>query len=52
MRHKNYQQELAATAACTKIMMEATKEIGQKYRKEATKDFFLFVSWLSSKKSE
>ena len=28
MKHINYQQELVATAVCTKIMMEATKRIG------------------------
>ena len=33
MNHSNYQKELGATADCTKIMMEATKGIGQNYRK-------------------
>ena len=36
------------TVVCTKIMMEATKGIGQRDRKGATRDFFLFDSWLSS----
>ena len=33
-------------------MMEASKGIGQKYRKGATKDCFLFDSWFSSKRLE
>ena len=33
-------------------MKEATKGIGQKYIKGATKDCFIFGSWVSSKKSE
>ena len=32
-------------------MMEATKGIGQKYRKGSTKDCFIFDSWFSSKKA-
>ena len=28
MNHSKYQKDLGATAACTKIIMEATKEIG------------------------
>ena len=44
MKHIKYQQHLGATAVYTKIIMEATKGIGQKYRKGATKiDFFLIV---------
>ena len=31
-------------------MLEATKRIGQKYRKGVTKDCFIFDSWFSSKK--
>ena len=31
--------------------MEATKGIGQKYRKQATEDYLLFDSWLYSKES-
>ena len=49
MKHSKYQQELGSTAACTKIMMEETKRIGQKSIKGGTKDFFLFVSWFTSK---
>ena len=32
-------------------MTEETKGIGQKYRKGATKDCFIFDSWFSSKKA-
>ena len=42
MKHRKYYQELGATAACTKRIMEATKGIGQNYRKGATMDCFLF----------
>ena len=31
MNHIKYQKDIGATAACTKRMMEAKKEIGQKY---------------------
>ena len=51
MKHSKYQQELGANAACTKIMMEATKGIGQKSIKVGKKDCFLFDSWFASKKS-
>ena len=52
MKHSKYYKELGATAACTKIMMEATKGIGQKSTKGWTKDCFLFDSLFASKKSE
>ena len=32
-------------------MMEATKGIGHKYTKKATKDYFIFESWFSSNNS-
>ena len=51
MNHSKYQKELGATAACTTRMMEATKGIGKKYIKGATKDCFLFYSWFCSKKA-
>ena len=51
MKHIKYQQELGATAACTNIMMEATKGIGQKSIKGQTKDCLLFDSWFDSKKA-
>ena len=51
MKHIKYHQELGLTAACTKGMTEATKGIGQNYRKGATKDCFIFNSWFSSKES-
>ena len=51
MKHSKYQQDLGATASCTKIMMEATKGIGQKSIKGGTKDGFIFDSWFASKKA-
>ena len=51
MKHSKYQQEIGSTAACTKIIMEATKGIGQKSIKGGTNDFFLFDSWFASKKA-
>ena len=51
IKHRNYQQELGSTAACTKNMMRATKGIGQKSIKGETKDCFLFDSWFASKKA-
>ena len=44
MKHSNHHKDIEATAACTKRMMEATKGIGQRYRKGATKDCFIFYS--------
>ena len=43
MMHINYQKELGDTAFCTKKTIEATKGIGEKSRKGATKDF-LFLT--------
>ena len=51
MKHSNYQQEIGATAACTKRMTEATKGICQKSIKGGTKDCFLFDTWFDSKKA-
>ena len=51
MKHIKYHKEFGSTAACTKIMMEATKGIGQKSIKGRTKDCFLFDSWFASKKA-
>ena len=47
-----YCVELGATSACTKILMEETKGMGQRALKVSTTDCLLFVSWLLSKKSE
>ena len=44
MNHSKCQQDLGETVACTKIMMEETKEIGQKAIKGGTRDRFLFDS--------
>ena len=43
--------KIGATAACTNIKMEAAKGVGQRYMKRATRYCFLFLSWLSLKKS-
>ena len=51
MKRIKYQKGLGATVACTKIMMEAKKGIGQKYRKRVTNDGFLFDSWFSLRKA-
>ena len=51
MKHSRYQKYLGATAASTKIMMEAKKEIDQKSIKGWKKDFFLFDSWFASNKA-
>ena len=45
-----YHLELVATAACTKILMEETKGMGQRALKRSTCDCFLFYSWFFSKK--
>ena len=42
--------QIGVNAACTNIMTEATKGVGQRDRKGAIKDCFLFESWFSSKK--
>ena len=52
MKDSRYQQELGATVACTKRMMEETKGIGQKSKKGGPKDCFLFDSWFASKNAE
>ena len=41
---------MGATATCTKIFIEETKELGQRVLKGLTRDYFLFDSWLLSKK--
>ena len=43
--------KLGMTEACTKIMMEAKGGIGQRDKKGATKDCFIFDSNFSSTKS-
>ena len=52
MKHSTYQKELGATAACTKRMMEETKEIGQNSIRGGKKDYFLFDGWFTSKRAE
>ena len=51
MNRSNYQQDLGSNAACTKRMMEATKEIYQKSIKGRMNDCFLFDGWFASKKA-
>ena len=51
MNHSKYHQDIGATAAYTKIMMEATKGVSQKSIKVGTKDYFHFDSWFASKKA-
>ena len=50
MKLIRYHLELGTTAACTKILMEETKGLGQRELKGSTRDCFLFYSWFSSKK--
>ena len=50
IKHRNSQQKLGATTACTKRMMEATKGLGQRDIKYTTKDCFIFDNLLSSNK--
>ena len=51
MKHSKYQQDIGATAACTKIMIEETKGIVQKSIKGGMNDCFLFDSWFASNKA-
>ena len=52
MNNSKYYLKLGATAACTKIMMEAIKGIGQRDTKGDTKGCFIFDSWFFSKNTE
>ena len=52
MNNRKYHKELRETAACTKIVMEATKGICQKSIKGGEKDCLRFDNWFSSKKAE
>ena len=38
IKNRNYFMQLGATEACTKRMIEETKEIGQRYMERASKD--------------
>ena len=51
MKLSRYRLELGSTAACTKRLMEETKELGKRALKGSTRDCFLFDSWFSSKKA-
>ena len=50
MKNIKYHIYLVATASCTNRMIAATKGVGQRDLKGATKDRFLFESWFSSNK--
>ena len=50
MNPSRYHFELSATSACTKILIEETKGLGQRALKCSTRDFFLLNSWFLSKK--
>ena len=52
MKSSCYNLLFGTTAACTKILMEETNGLGQRYFKGSTRGRFLFDSWLSSNKSE
>ena len=43
MKHSKYHQKLGETAACTKRIMEATKVMGQNYRKGVINDCFILA---------
>ena len=51
-KNSKYHQKLGATKSCTKRMTEARNGIGQRYRKGATNNCFIFESRFYSKKSE
>ena len=51
MKLIRYNSELGTTATCTNRLMEETKGLCQRALKGSTRDFFLFGSWFSSKKS-
>ena len=50
MNKIKYHLQKVATVACTKILVEATKGIGQRDIKGDTGDFFPFDIWFYSKK--
>ena len=49
--NNKYHLQLGETGKCKNRIMEATRGIGQRDVKEATKDCFIFDSWFSSKNS-
>ena len=51
MKLSRYHLKLGTTAACTKILMEETKGLGQRSLKDSTRDCFLSKSCFLSKKS-
>ena len=51
MKSSRHPLELGVTSACTKILMEETKGLGQRAVEVSTRDCFLFDSWLSPKKA-
>ena len=51
MKLSRYHLELGATSACTKILMEDIKGLGQRSLKGSTRGCFLFESWFLLEKS-
>ena len=51
MKLIRYHLDFGTTTACTKILMEETKRLGQGALKGSTRDSFLFNSLFSLKKS-
>ena len=49
INNRKYHIQIGPTIACTKIILESTKGVIQKYVKGSTKYCFLFESLLSSK---
>ena len=52
MKSSRYNLELESTAACTKILVEETKGLGQRDFKGSTRDCFLFDSFSCQRKQK
>ena len=52
MKKIKYNMQIGSTSTCMNIIMEAKKGVGQRDLKRYTKDYFLFDSQFSSKRSE
>ena len=50
MNTRKYHIQLGATEDCTKITVEATKGLGLRDIKGATKDCYIFKFWFSAKR--
>ena len=51
MKSSQYHLGLGATAACTNILMDETKGLGQRDLKGPKRDCFLLYSWFLSNKA-